>query len=323
MMLELRLKLSRREFMINAELQIPSGTTYCLFGPSGSGKSSILSVIAGFEQSYHFAILKFDNRIFVDTSKQPNVNVPTWLRGFGYLEQSDHLFPHLTVWENISYGIPRNSSRQWLNTLIERLDLTSLLTVKPRKLSGGQKQRVSLARALALKPRLLLLDEPFSALDWQAKQSLQQAIAEWQNELGFTILLVTHQLSEAQRLANCIGLIDHGHILQEGSPAALFAHPKNKRAAQLLGYSHFLSIANGQTFGVHADCAVIGRCPEQGVSVQGTISALYEYSGRRRIRVNLSQYESAPIEVNLPLLNAPNLGETIDLTFINPPFFID
>lgn len=322
-MLELKLELPRRAFDIDIELRIPTGTAYCLYGPSGTGKSSILSVIAGFERKYRFARLQIDNTVYIDTTRTPAVNVPTWQRRFGYMEQAPHLFPHLTVYENISYGMPRHDSSRWLETLIERLELGPYLAAKPRKLSGGQKQRVALARALAVRPQILMLDEPFSALDWQARVSLQQAIADWQKELGFTVLLVTHQLTEAQRLATCIGLIDSGHILQECSPAALFSRPASRRAAQLLGYTHFLPSGNGQKFAIHPDCAVIGSHYDLGEAVTGKVIALYEHTGRRRVKLILPEYESISIEVNLSVQDAPNIGDTLELTFVNPPYFLD
>lgn len=321
-MLELKLELARREFDIDIELKVPTGNTYCLYGPSGTGKSSILSVIAGFEHSYRFARLCIDKTMFMDSSACPVVDMPTWQRRFGYMEQAANLFPHMTVKENIAYGMIHNDAK-WLHSLIERLDLTPLLAAKPGKLSGGQKQRVALARALAIRPQLVLLDEPFSALDWQARISLQKAVAEWQKELGFTVLLVTHQLTEAQRLASCIGLIDNGRILQEGSPAELFSRPKSKRAAQLQGYTHFLPTANGQKFAVHPDCAILGRQPERGIVVQGCITDRYEYAGRQRLSVKLPEYQSVSIEVNLPIHDSWYIGESVDLTFINPPCFAD
>lgn len=322
-MLELRLELPRREFDVDIHINIPTGTTYCLYGPSGSGKSSILSVIAGFERSYRLARLRFANTWYLDTAGNPVVNVPTWQRGFGYMEQTAHLFPHLSVRENITYGMSRQNSDQWLETLIERLDLGPYLAAKPAKLSGGQKQRVALARALAVRPQLLLLDEPFSALDWQARLSLQQSVADLQKKLGFTALLVTHQLTEAQRLASTIGLIDRGQILQEGNPTALFSHPTSRRAAQLLGYTYFLPATTRQIFAVHPDCALIGRYPGKGVVVSGKIAAQYEYAGRRRIKVVLPQCESTFVEVNLSIQDTLNNGDTIELTFVNPPFFLD
>ncbi len=320
-MLDLKLDLPRREFDIKVKLNVAAGTTYCLYGPSGTGKSSILSVIAGFDRSYRSAHMALGATTYIDTASHPAEAVPTWQRGFGYMEQSAHLFPHLSVRDNIAYGVTDANSKEWLNTLIERLDVTPFLAAKPGKLSGGQKQRVALARALAIHPRLLLLDEPFSALDWHARLTLQQAIKEWQRKLGFTVILVTHQLTEAQRLADRIGLIDAGRIIQEGSPGELFACPNSQRAAQMLGYTHFLPANPQLLFGVHPDCAVPGAQPELGIVVQGEVLAQYEHAGRRRISLRLPQYNAECIEVNLPGLASADVGTTLALTFVKPPYF--
>jgi|GEM_PF-1908893 len=267
-MLKLSVELPRNKFVISVNMNIPENRIYCLYGPSAAGKSSILSVIAGFERGYQAVRLELDGDLLALQSaatKSP-VFVPAWRRRIAYLTQATPLFPHLTVEENITYGIkagriksgasqaqsPSGSSLLLVKELVQRMDLHPYLGNRPRQLSGGLIQRVALARALATSPRVLLLDEPFSALDWATRREMQDLLLEFQQRLGMSVVLVTHQLEEAQRMANEIGILDEGRLLQEGDAQTLMDAPISWRVARLLGYRQCIGTAN-HCFALHPE----------------------------------------------------------------------
>jgi ABC-type sulfate/molybdate transport systems ATPase subunit len=319
--LELRLELPRKSFTVSVDLQVQTNSVFCLFGPSATGKSSILSVIAGFETAYKDAYLSIDGKVLADTRTGPGNFYPPWRRGIGYLEQSARLFPHLTVAQNILYGAPRGPVDAWFEDIVESLDLRDYLAVRPRQLSGGLTQRVALARALAARPRVLLLDEPFSALDWMARRVLQNFVLAVHHKFPMTIVLVTHQLTEAQRMANTIALIDQGQILQTGSPSNLMESPSSWRVAQLLGYISILRGSDGGQYALHPDRMIIGRQPSLGISVDALIHDIVWKEGRQCALVKLqAPWETQEtIEVNLAPTDNVQAGEYVPITFVHPP----
>ncbi|RIV24144.1 ABC transporter ATP-binding protein [Alicyclobacillaceae bacterium I2511] len=319
-MLQVHLEIYRKSIVIFADLQVPTGEIYCLYGPSAGGKSSILAAIAGFESTYSTAIISLDERILVDTTSHPPVHVPIWQRRMVYLEQSARLFPHLTVTENLLYGTSQVSSKEFAE-LVAELGLQDYLTYKPSQLSGGLIQRVALGRALATHPAVLLLDEPFSALDWHARHSLQDLLLRLQRRAPITMVLVTHQLTEAQRLADQIALVDKGHVLQVGTPTHLMANPISWRAAQLLGYGWLLPAPGGQAYAIHSDQIVLGETPELGPTGQGVVVEIFWREGQRRVRVDLQSPWLETVEVPLSASDGVRLGDLLALTFVQPPRF--
>ncbi|GEO26505.1 hypothetical protein AAC03nite_22900 [Alicyclobacillus acidoterrestris] len=325
-MLELSLQLPRKSFSVSVDLLIEKGVVFCLFGPSAAGKSSILSFIAGFETGYDKAYLAIDGNVLTDTTSEASVFSPPWQRGVGYMEQSARLFPHLTVEQNILYGV-RGQRDAHIDDIITFLELENYLSARPSQLSGGLTQRVALARALATKPRVLLLDEPFSALDAIARRALQNLVLNVHQQFPMTIVLVTHQLTEAQRMADQIALIDKGAILQVGSPNELMESPSSWRAAQLLGYVAYLQTFAGQAYALHPDKAVLGRHTDIGICVDARICDMVWHEGRRRA---LIQFRGAKgekmdevMEVNLAPTDVAEVGDSVPVTFIRPPVVSD
>lgn len=204
-----------------------------LFGPSGAGKSLTLQTIAGIVRPNRGSISLNGDRVF---DSEAGVNVPPQKRRIGYVPQAYALFPHLTVAQNIGYGLsglPRGERAQRIREMIDLLGLHGLETRRPRQLSGGQQQRVSLARALVFQPRVLLLDEPFAALDEAIRATLRQELLDIQRKLHTTTVLVTHDLREAFALGDRIAVLDNGRILQEGPREEVYYHPASPRAAEL------------------------------------------------------------------------------------------
>lgn len=207
-----------------------------LFGHSGAGKSLTLQFAAGLMRPDSGQI-SIDGLPVFDASRR--LDLPPQRRGVGYVVQDLALFPHLTVYDNIAFGVPRGfDPRSRVRELVELLHLQGLEGRKPATLSGGQQQRVALARALARDARLLLLDEPFSALDDALRTGLRRELLRLRAELGLTIVFVTHDLREAHLLADRIAVFDQGRVLQFGPREEVFLRPASRRVAELVGVAN-------------------------------------------------------------------------------------
>ncbi|HUT82357.1 MAG TPA: ABC transporter ATP-binding protein [Candidatus Bathyarchaeia archaeon] len=218
----------------NISFDLRKGELLTLLGPSGSGKTTILRLIAGLIEPDKGQILIDE----VDISKTPTED-----RNIGFVFQSYALFPHLTVVENIAFGL---ETRKWskeektvrVKELLELVGLTGKGKRYPRELSGGEKSRVALARALAPKPALLLLDEPLSALDMSLKENLRDAIRNIQQQVKVSTIYVTHDQKEAMEISDRIIILNQGQIIEIGTPQELYLRPKSKFTANFLGISN-------------------------------------------------------------------------------------
>lgn len=206
-------------FQLNVDLTLPGQGVSAIFGPSGCGKTTLLRQFSGLQRcrNAHIAI---GDVIWQDSS----TFVPVHQRRLGYVSQSANLFPHLTVQQNLQYGkkrlAPRESSAQ-LDSVVELLGIGALLDRKPKNLSGGEQQRVSIARALATNPRVLLMDEPLSALDFARKKEILPYLQKMQRELQIPILYVSHSPEEVAQLANHLVVLDNGLCIASGSIASV------------------------------------------------------------------------------------------------------
>jgi molybdate transport system ATP-binding protein len=229
---------------LQINLECGPGELHALVGPSGSGKTSVLRTIAGLSNP-HSGKIECAEEVWFDVdelSARKTILTPS-ARSCGFLFQQYALFPHLSALENVS--IPLHNSglshaerveiaKDWL----ARMGISELERRMPHQLSGGQQQRVALARALIRKPKVLLLDEPFSAIDAPTRQSLYKTLAELRKDLNIPILMVTHDLYEADLLADRITVIDQGVGLQTAAPQVLFQKPRNARVAELVGINN-------------------------------------------------------------------------------------
>jgi len=219
---------------LNVELQCQSGELLALVGPSGSGKTTILRAIAGLYQPQN-AYIECQGEVWQHSSQQ--VFRQAYQRHVGLVFQNYALFPHMTVLENIQQALtdsPQSQRREQALALLKKVHLEGLELRYPKKLSGGQQQRVAVARALARRPKVLLLDEPFSAVDQVTRRKLYRELLSLRKLLAMPIILVTHDLEESALLADRIALLHKGEILQTGTPEHVSSHPQSATVARLM-----------------------------------------------------------------------------------------
>jgi iron(III) transport system ATP-binding protein len=217
----------------DVSLSIPVGSRTAIVGPSGSGKTTLLRMIAGFEFPDSGRIVMHGNPL-VDETRE----VAAHQRNIGYVPQDGALFPHLSVAANIGFGLAgdRAAKHRRIGELMEMVALDASMSERwPHELSGGQQQRVALARALAQNPGIMLLDEPFSALDTGLRSSMRKAVSKLLSDAGITTILVTHDQAEALSFADQLAVMRQGKLVQAGSPMDVYRHPVDEETAVFLG----------------------------------------------------------------------------------------
>jgi len=215
----------------NISLTVTTGEIFALLGGSGCGKSTLLRMLAGFETPTQGKIYLAGEDI---------TYLPPYKRPINMMFQSYALFPHLSVWENIAFGLkrdgmPKNDINDRVESLLGLVQLTKFAKRKPHQLSGGQQQRVALARSLAKRPQLLLLDEPLGALDKKLRESTQLELVNIIEEVGVTCVLVTHDQEEAMTMASRIAVMSEGSFMQVGSPDEVYEMPNSRHVADFIG----------------------------------------------------------------------------------------
>ncbi|HEV7676033.1 MAG TPA: ABC transporter ATP-binding protein [Candidatus Angelobacter sp.] len=229
-MLKAHIIKKRRELQVDVALELEAGSAVGLFGASGAGKSTVLACIAGIEEPDDGFVQWNGMQLFPPS-------LPLHRRPLGYMTQEPGLFPHLSVSENIDFGISKSlattrDQRQWIETLRDRLQLAQLWHVPASLISGGQARRVALARMLARKPSLVLLDEPFAGLDRQLVRELIDDLIFWSRQIGFSMIAVDHQAEVLKRLCPQQAIVlEQGRIVQRGCWSQLYNSP----ATHLLG----------------------------------------------------------------------------------------
>ena len=308
----------------NIQLRIPSASYCCLLGPSGCGKSTTLRMIAGHETVTSGDIL-LDNRNITD--------VPAAARGTAMMFQSFALFPHLSALDNVAFslkmkGVEKAQRHASAQQLLERVAMGALANRKPAELSGGQQQRVALARALITEPRVLLLDEPLSALDPFLRIQMRAELRRWQKELGLTFIHVTHSQEEAMALADMMVVMNQGRIEQVGTPHQIYNYPESEFTARFMGGHNVIDTPAGRV-GVRNDHMQIHAAPDgAGCSAANSLRAVvsdveyqgtYVLLGLRRPGALAATHVDADWSVMLPeasfLARPFQVGEPVQLSW--------
>lgn len=281
-------------------LDIPSGQMVALLGPSGSGKTTLLRIIAGLENQ-NSGRLSFHGK---DVSR-----VHARDRQVGFVFQHYALFRHMTVFDNIAFGLtvlPRRERpsaaeiKQKVTRLLEMVQLSHLASRFPAQLSGGQKQRVALARALAVEPQILLLDEPFGALDAQVRKELRRWLRQLHEELKFTSVFVTHDQEEAMEVADRVVVMSQGNIEQVGTPDDVWRDPATRFVLEFLGeVNRFEGEVHGSQFHVDAYNWPLGYAPAH----QGTVELFL-----RPWEIDVSRQSSAETPLPVQILEVSPRG---------------
>jgi putrescine transport system ATP-binding protein len=212
-------------------LNVQRGEIFCLLGGSGSGKTTLLRMLAGFETPT-------SGKIFIDG--QDMSEIAPYDRPVNMMFQSYALFPHMTVEKNVAFGLEqerlgKDETKRRVGEILEMVKMSQFMGRKPHQLSGGQRQRVALARALVKRPKLLLLDEPLAALDRKLREHTQFELINIQEQLGVTFVVVTHDQEEAMTLSTRMGVMNHGQIVQVGTPTDIYEFPATKFVADFIG----------------------------------------------------------------------------------------
>ncbi|SFC26982.1 ABC transporter ATP-binding protein [Tropicimonas isoalkanivorans] len=229
------------------DLHVDPGEFLTILGPSGSGKTTALKCVAGFE---------LPDRGRISLGREDITDAPPSARDIGMVFQNYALFPHMTVAQNVAFPLkmrrtPRAEVARRVSEVLEMTELGALAKRLPKQLSGGQQQRVALARAVVFQPRLLLLDEPFGALDRQLREQMQMEVRRLQQALHLTCVFITHDQEEALVMSDRIAVLFEGEIQQVGTPEEIYDRPANLRVAEFVGESNILEarvLANGDTF---------------------------------------------------------------------------
>ncbi len=244
----------------NISLTVERGEMVTLLGPSGCGKSTLLRAIAGLNDVN-------SGKVFIDGRDVTDVEARK--REVGMVFQSYALFPNMTAAQNVAFGLsiqkrPKNEIKERVRAMIELVGLQGKENHRPSQLSGGQQQRVALARALIMNPKVLLLDEPLSALDAQIRQNLRVQIREIQMKTGITAIFVTHDQEEAMSISDRVFVMHNGIIAQEGAPQDIYKNPKSEFVARFIGHYNVLTPDEAvKALGIpKPDCKVVAIRPE-------------------------------------------------------------
>ncbi len=292
----------------NLSFSLERGKVLALLGPSGCGKTTALRIIAGFEEPSEGTI-EVSGRVVLG----PGVNVAPEKRHVGMVFQDFALFPHMNVGANVAYGLPRGvNKKSRASELLDLVGLTGLDGRMPHQLSGGQQQRVALARALAAEPQLILLDEPFSNLDPSIRAHVRTEVKQLIQAVGITAVFVTHDQEEALSLAEEVGVIIAGHLLQIGTPAELYKHPVSREVGEFVGGGNVLpgevrgGIATCElgafpvTAGFEGPADVMFRAEGLALAEGGTAATLQgvEYFGHDQL-IAVTLPSGAPLKIRL------------------------
>ena len=322
-MLRVQARTRRGDLELDVQLAVESGQCLALAGPSGAGKTSILRVAAGLLRPA-WGRVDANGSTWLDTER--DIHVPAERRRCGYVFQDYALFPHLNAWQNVAYplrGMTRHERRSRALDLLDRFGLADRADARPRTLSGGERQRVAVARALARRPEVLLLDEPLSALDARTRAGAARELGALLRESEAPALLVTHDFAEAAQLGDRVGIIDRGRVIQEGTASQLAAAPTSAFVADFTGAVVLTGRARGGPGGLTE------------VALDGGGTVVTPEAGAGRVAVSVYPWEIA-IEPDRPparegsaqnrlpaeVISITTVGNRVRLGLIGPQPFV-
>jgi sulfate transport system ATP-binding protein len=289
-------------------LEVSEGSLTALLGPSGSGKSTLLRIIAGLETADSGRVLIDGNDV---TTTRPQD------RGIGFVFQHYAAFAHMTVRQNVAFGLlirkrPRDEIRARVDELLSLVGLTTWAEQRPHQLSGGQRQRMALARALAVEPRVLLLDEPFGALDANVRADLRRWLRRLHDEQGVTTVLVTHDQEEAMEVADAIAVMNEGQIEQVGSPQEVYDRPATDFVMSFVGP---VSTIDGQLVRPHD--VTVSLIPSDG-ALEAMVSRVIHLGFEVRVELELPDGSTARAQLTRGQTAELELARG-DVVYVRPP----
>lgn len=337
-----------RRVVKDVSLQIAAGQVTCLLGPSGCGKSTTLRMIAGVE-SLDSGTVTIDGKVMADGAK----NQPPETRSVGLMFQDFALFPHLTVAQNVAFGLKGTASEKTrrVSDLLEKVTLSGFSAKYPHQLSGGEQQRIALARALAPRPRVMLMDEPFSGLDNRLRDGIRDATLDILKAEGTAVLLVTHEPDEAMRMGDEIALMRDGAIVQRGAPYNIYNAPADREAAAFFSDINVIRgtsrgaltetpfgafLTPGQSDGAEVDIVIrpqhlkidfdrAGRgpnpTPSDGTPARGTVSRA-RYLGRESLVDFAMDFDGKTLTASVPGVFLPKPGTALWLMIRRDKCFV-
>lgn len=269
----------------NVTLKVEDGEFFSLLGPSGCGKTTSLRLIAGFE---------LPDSGEVRIADAPMGLTPAFKRPVNTVFQSYALFPHLTIFENVAFGlemqkVPHAETRRRVEEALDMVQLPGLGDRRPKQLSGGQQQRVALARALVNRPKVLLLDEPLGALDLKLRKAMQLELKELQTKVGITFIYVTHDQEEALTMSNRIAVMNHGEVLQVGTPSEIYETPANRFVADFIGETNLLRAEVARSVGDRLELTLPDIAPVIAIGPTQTTAGRKVTLAVRPERIHLSR----------------------------------
>ncbi|MFV0359534.1 ABC transporter ATP-binding protein [Tropicimonas sp.] len=337
-----------RDVVAGVSLEVAPGQVTCLLGPSGCGKSTTLRIVAGVDRQSSGRVLVGDRVVSGD-----GFHLAPERRGIGLMFQDFALFPHLSVGDNVAFGLNGGlrGNRRRVEDLLERVDLHGFIDTYPHQLSGGEQQRVALVRALAPRPAIMLMDEPFSGLDNRLRDDIRDRTLSLLKEENTSVLLVTHEPDEAMRMADEIALMRTGRIVQQGAPYHIYNNPVDRAAA---AFFSDINVVRGISRGAltdtpfgqfltpgHADGAAVeivirpqhlridfdrqGRGPgptaSDGVAARGIVERA-RFMGRESLVEFRMDYDASLLKATVPAVFLPRPGTPLWLTLRRDRCFV-
>jgi ABC-type sulfate/molybdate transport systems ATPase subunit len=313
--LEADVEVDRREFTLAVNLRVAPGERLALFGPSGAGKTTVLETIAGLVPPRRGRVV-LGGRVLTQAAA-PRRTVAPWQRRVGLLRQDPALFPHLTVRQNLEYGAGSRPDRAAAERLAAVLGIEGLLAARPERLSGGQAHRVALGRLLLARCEALLLDEPYTGLDAGLRRALTALVRSLAADRDIPVVLVAHELAEAQAFADRLAVLDAGRLVQHGAADAVVRRPASRRVAELVGYLGFVPYppgGDGAVAGVHPERVLPGAHRARGLVLSGQVRASHPAGAGWEAGLAVG-----PDLVWCRLPEAP--GADVTVTVLDPPYF--